>query len=101
MVPYQAVGQLAAEHGVPVVRTLWAAAIALAIFASPASAQFKTGTEKSGVELQDEQRQKALKEIDKDYQETMKRTRTRSPAATTSADPWRGTRSSDPDKNKR
>jgi hypothetical protein len=74
-------------------RTLPVLAVALAMFAGPAYAQLETGKQKSGVELQDEREQRNRQEIDKEYEATMRRTRSSAPA--TSSDPWRGIRPTD------
>jgi hypothetical protein len=71
-------------------RALSAAAIALAMLATPGYAQVKMGPEKDPLQLQYEQEQKAREQAEKDYDATMKRTRSSAPAA--KVDPWRGVR---------
>ena len=74
-------------------RTLPAAAAALAILAGPAYAQITTGPEKDPMQLKYELEEKARQKADKEYEETMRRTRSSAPAQT--VDPWRGVRTPD------
>jgi hypothetical protein len=67
-------------------RALSAAAIALAMLATPGYAQMKMGPEKDPLQLQYELEQKAREQTEKDYDATMKRTRSSAPAA--KVDPW-------------
>ena len=62
-------------------RTLWATAIALAVFATPALAQ-----QKNPLQLKHEAEEKERKDTEKAYNDTMRRTRTTEPAPKT--DPW-------------
>ena len=67
-------------------KALSAATVVLALLASPSHAQLTNKPEKDPLELQYEQEEKARQQADKDYDATMKQTRSNAPAA--KRDPW-------------
>ena len=69
-------------------RTLVAAAV-VASLAGPAYSQSK-GKEKSALDLKYEQEQRVRDEVAKEYEATMRRTRSNTPSAAT--DPWASVR---------
>ena len=71
-------------------RVFSAAAIALAILATPSYAQMSTGPEKTPLQLMYERQDQARKQNEKDYEATMKRIGATGPAA--KVDPWRKVR---------
>jgi hypothetical protein len=83
-------------------RKIIAIAIAMIALSAPAAhAQFKEGTQDKKTPLQklEEDRQRGLKETDKEFQAAMKRKANISaPAAV--ADPWANVRPTTPDKKK-
>ena len=76
------------------VRIFTAAALASALLAGPAFAQFAAGEPKSLIQLEEEEHQKRNVQIDKEYDTMRKRSRPDSAAATsTKTDPWANMRS--------
>lgn len=75
-------------------RYFLAAAIVMAMLGGPSYAQFKTGSEKTPLDLMYEREAKEKEENEKAYNAQMKRLKTQAPAATNS-DPWKSVRPAD------
>lgn len=82
------------------IRILTTAALASALLAGPAFAQFKQEEPKSGIAIEEEEHKKRNAEIDKEY-DTMKK-RSHSPEnKSNKTDPWSNMRSTTADNPKR